>query len=89
MLLLFAWMDGLVNSSFITLVRLLTGENAIAVENMLIPGHWSHHLEYIKLKVARLRNIPQDGVVRGLLAGFNLPEGYGGILCSACQCFPE
>jgi len=49
----------------------------------------SYDLENIKFKVVRFRDVPEYGMVRGLLSGFNLPEGYGGILCSACQHFAE
>jgi len=49
----------------------------------------SHNLENIELQVVRLRDIPQNWVIRRLLAGFNLPEGYGGILCSVRQYFAE
>ena len=53
------------------------------------PANSSDDLEEVKLKVGRFRNIPQDGVVRGLLAGFNLPEGDGGVLGRAVQYFAE
>ena len=48
-----------------------------------LPG--LHHLEQIEFEIVRFGDIPQDGVIGCLLAGFNLAKLHPGIQGSAAQ----
>ena len=47
------------------------------VTDLVTPGSpaRSYNLEQIEFQIIRFRDTPEDGVIRGLLPGFDLPQG--------------
>ncbi len=47
------------------------------VTDLVTPGSLvrSYHLEQIEFQIIRFRDTPEDGVIRGMLSGFNLTQG--------------